>query len=148
MPVNHNTFQELVGDVLASLAFADARPSEAVFRWSQPGLFWSEIRLDAPHTGQVTLALPRPLAVELADDALGGLPPSLTEAALPDFLGELSNTLAGNLLARLHPGKPIALGLPQTGRGPRPAPAGHTFSFDVGGTSLGLTLETAACASS
>lgn len=143
MSIPSETVAELVSGVLESLAYADVTVDSAPFDWSQPGLAWAEIRLDAPRSDHMTLALAEPLAGQLVDDALGGVPPELIAAAIPDFMGELSNTLAGVLLARLHPGEPIVLGLPETGRGPRAVPAGQTYTFDVEGLSLGVTLRAA-----
>lgn len=143
MSIPTETVASLVSEVLERLAYADVRSVDSAFDWAQPGLAWAAIRLDAPRSDHMTLALSEPLAGQLVDDALGGLSPDLLAAAIPDFLGELSNTLAGALLARLHPGEPIVLGLPEIGRGPRAAPAGQTFSFDVEGFALGVTLRAA-----
>ena len=135
----------LVADFLGELAFAYVQPAAASFAgWDSAELFWTAIELRAPRADHLTVAMPASLARQLAEDAWGGLPEEGADEAVADFLGELSNTLAGQLLAGLHPGEAIALGLPETGQGPRSAPAGGALTFDVEGHPLCVTLKSAA----
>ncbi|MEL6345360.1 MAG: chemotaxis protein CheX [Myxococcota bacterium] len=137
--------EELIAEILEQLAFCEVERKDRGFAgWSDEDLRWTEIALLAPYTDHMTIALPGELAEMIAGDAWGGLDDDDQTLAVADFLNELINTLAGQLLARLNPGQPISLGLPEAGRGPREVPSGRSLYFDVEGQPLCVSLKHAA----
>ncbi len=143
-------------DHLAALAVAAARVAEdSLFAYAEacpPAKAAALIRARAategwlavavpftgPFEGSVRLSLPQALATDLAA-AFSGLPaPSLDDAQLTDFAGELANMMCGLWLTQTHRAERFALGSPQVAA----TTAGGVAATDVSEVdTVGLLLK-------
>jgi hypothetical protein len=146
-PLLPPTFLPALGDSLSEtieqVAFEevipdpDLPPSDGPENFA-PEIAWAMIEIIDPLPGTLALILPAELHCHLTSSVYSIPPGELTETMLLDDVAELINTIAGRLMARLlSPMDPFRLGLPRSGRGNPPWPAGqesnfHTFAYRIG----------------
>lgn len=98
--------RQVFGEVLERFAFMFVEPpDEAVAAPAEPMLA-ARMGFDGPLRGTVALAVPAPLARELAANVLG-VEPDDGEAMPGDALKELLNVVVGNLLTALAGEAPV-----------------------------------------
>ena len=125
--------EEVVRETLGEMVFSDAVLSEASFNWDD--VVWAQVHCRQPIHGRLWIACPEPVAVELAEDAWGD---EVSQDVVGQFVGEVLNTVAGQVLARVHATPEI--GLPVHGRGAVDKPAlTWVFEIDAGLLAVGFT---------
>lgn len=135
-PEAKSALDRAVIDTLGSLAYMDAVPVD-------PDLDDREaacVRIDllSPAKGSLSMWIALPDADALTQAAWGAIPGDPIQQRR-EFLCELANVVAGNFLARQHPGEQVSVGFPNVierannGRG-------ALASYDVEGCRLNLEL--------
>ena len=85
-----------------SFSEADLHQEEVIF--PDTSWFQATISVSQPYSGSLGLAVPRDLALQLAEATYGFMEGDLTDEMVLDTLGEFCNTIAGCALAKLLPG--------------------------------------------
>ena len=98
-----------VQETLGGVSFLESNPASVL---------WAKIPLLKPLHGELCLIFPKVLVVKIAELLLRIKPEDQKEADLLDAVGELANTIAGQIMIRLgHGEKSTNLGLPTKGQG-------------------------------
>jgi hypothetical protein len=101
-----STVRQVFCDVLEGFAFMFVEPPDEEVPPPDGPLLAARMGFSGPRAGTVLLAVPEPLARELAANVLGVEPDD--DAAMPgDALKELLNVVVGNLLTALAGDEPV-----------------------------------------
>ena len=110
---------QAVKQTFENMAFVEVTEQAAECELQTPAeMAWASILIHDPQQGEVRLALPRTLLVELTAGMFGIEADEVTGEQQDDILAELLNTLAGLFMTNLLPDdQAYQLGLPEHGEG-------------------------------
>ena len=106
------TARVVVAEVMESMFFTEAEPSECEHAWIAEALS-ARIRFEGSHSGEMLLAVSAEAVEPIAASFLGLDPPELTDMQRGQVVQEMSNILCGAVLSRLWPESKLALVSPE-----------------------------------
>lgn len=134
-----NAFDDAVTETFETMAFMEIRRADGDANPEPDGTWhYTAVGLVTPVTGKVVIVCSEDILSEIADTLFGGIdfPPEAEPTA--DALAEITNIVAGGVLARLAPENvAIKVGLPESGQGEYPHEVVYlTYELDDGRTFL------------
>ena len=145
-----DTVAEAVSETLEALAFMEATPAgDETDVSDESKLLWSKLDLNSPLNGVMAVSMPEQLLKQIVDTVYGvpdsapeGEEAMLKDTRLSDTLGEIVNTLAGNVLKRVVPSEQaFTISLPETGESAVDISGMDAFMFKVSGCLVGVYVQ-------